>query len=755
MSHHNQLETVGVPVAQVGAMARVLGEQPYPCDLAAAGLLHAAVLRSPHAHARIRSISTELAAQQPGVAVVATAADLDGPHTRFGVRVRDQPVLASGVVRHVGEPVAAIAAATPQQALAALAFIQVEYEVLAPVPTIAAALAADAPALFPEASATSLPVYGPGAAACAEPSPNILWEFTLRDPTFDAVWAGAAQVFEDRYSFARAAHYHLEPFACLARWSGEGLSIDTCNQDPFLLRQDLARIFALPEHRVRVAAHATGAGFGAKSYCKLEPLAALLARLARRPVRLVSSFDEEMLSVTQHGAEIVVRTALSRDGAPLAREMLIDLDGGAYADASALVADKAGYRGFGPYRWQAVACRVRVVRTTTAPAGSYRGFGGTQTSWAGERQIDSLCRRLALDPIAWRRAHLLRVGEAWWPGEAGMDSDLSGGLAAVVAALDPPAAPHAARPRGVGVAIGLKDGGGEARPANAAVRLTADGTAIVQAGVVEIGQGATTALAQVAAERLGLPLDRVTVAAVDTDLSPHDLGTHASSGMAVTAAAVAAAADDVVAQLRALAGRAEAVVHAGTVEGEPVASLLKRRFGPYGADVIGRATVQAPRSEGLPLRSQRLYWMPSWAAAEVEVDPLTGQVRVLQLVVAGDPGTAVNVLGCIGQVEGAAIQGLGQALFEHLRVDSAGQPLNATPWSYRAPRATDLPPVFRTLILESGLGPGPFGAKGIGESGNLAIPAAIANAIEAATGAALTSLPLTPEAVFRALHVDS
>src|SRR6202045_4858681 len=449
--------------------------------------------------------------------------------------------------------VAAVAAVDEETAYRALALIDVRYDLLLPVTTIEEALADGAPLLF-DAPAAGAPIkLGDGVTSLKGPRPNVLCEFGYAKGDADAVLAKSDHIFEDRFRFSRINHFHLEPYVNIARVSGEQIELWSCNQDPFVLRNDIARIFGRPANAVRIHASYVGGGFGGKSFCKMEPLVVLLAIKAGRPVRLCLSMDEGLLTLTKHAGILTLRTGVTADGRLTARRSEIQLDGGAYSDASALTVVKTGYRITGPYRWDAVATRAYAVRTNTVPAGSFRGFGGTQASFASESQIDMIARRLGIDPHDFRCKNLLAPGEPFRPGDRGIDSDLAKGLDEVVERIGyrqrvrSSAQGHKAR--GMGLGVGIKDGGGTGNHAQALVKLLSSGRAIVSAAAVEIGQGATTTLNHVAAETLNLPLDWVRYGAIDTDLTPLDNGTHASCGTVVTGIAVMRAAADARAQV--------------------------------------------------------------------------------------------------------------------------------------------------------------------------------------------------------------
>ena len=750
-------------VVRLDGPDKVTGAARYTFDVSLPGMLHAKVLRSPHPHARIRSIETARAESLAGVSAVVTGADAAAlPDPYYGVAIRDQPVIAIDKVRYIGDMVAAVAAIDEETAYRALNLIDVQYDLLPAVMTIDEALAAGAPLLFEAPAGGAAVQVGEGVTSLKEPSPNVLSEFAYRNGDAEAVLAASDHVFEDRFTFSRINHFHLEPFVNVARVSGDHIELWSCNQDPFVLRNDLARIFGRPANAVRIHSSYVGGGFGGKSFCKMEPLVVLLALKSGRPVRLCLSLDEGLLTLTKHAGVLVLKTGVMADGRLTARQSEIQLDGGGYSDASAMTVVKAGYRITGPYRWQAVATRACAVRTNSVPAGSFRGFGGTQASFASESQIDMIARRLGIDPYEFRRKNLLAKGEPFQPGDSGIESDLLAGLDVVVDRLRYRG--RAARPvdgtkrRGMGFAIGIKDGGGT-NHAQALVKVFPSGRVIVNAATVEIGQGATTALCRIAAQTLGLPLEWVRYGAIDTDHTPLNNGTHVSCATTVTGLAIERAAADALRQILEFAAdrlgcsTGDLTLDHWTVRQGNYVHSLKPMIDDYfgaGYEFIGRGGTGFAYDPAAPLGARNLFWIPSWVGAEVEVDCETGRVVVKHLVVGADSGTSVNAQACRGQVEGAALQAFGQSLFEELRYHGT-EPLNATPLAYRVPLASDLPERYESFVVEHG-GPGPFGAKGIGESGMLGVAAAIANAIEDAVGVRLRQIPFTPERVLTAIE---
>lgn len=742
------------------APAKVTGRATYSTDIRRPGMLHAKVLRSPYPHARIVSIDASPARALPGVHAVLTRDEAAGL-APTGTFVKDWPVVAGDRVRYAGDVVAAVAAVDERTALAALDLIDVRYERLPAVTSVEEALAEGAIEVFPEPPPGVVPHYGQGAAGRLRPLPNVSYEFsfTMGD---ESAWDECDHVFTDEFGFSRMNHMHLEPFVTVAEATDEAIEVWTATQAPFPLRRDLAAVFGLPENRVRVNVPFLGGGFGAKHNPRTESVAVRLSQLTGgRPVRYCMTTEEVFLTNSQHAAVLRYRTGVKADGTFVARSAEVLLDGGAYADLSPLVAEKAGYRAAGAYRWRYLDSVARAVTTNTVPAGAFRGFGGTQATWAAERQLDLIAERLGLSPYELRLKNLKALGELYAPGETPIDSDLAEGLRIVADAIgyaDRDRSGH----RGMGVAIGIKDGGGVNKPAQARVKITTRGDVLLQCALTEMGQGGHSAMSTLVAEVLGCPRERVRYAPVDTDHSPFDQGTNASSGVAVMGQAVTQAAlraRDAVLEFAAERLGCDVgalrlddwtVVDAAG-ERHPLVPWIMQTYGGTGFEFTGEGFFKAPNSAAAPLEAPCVFWEVGWAAAEVEVDPDTGKVTVLQLVVSGDAGRVVSALGARGQDEGAAVFGLGQALFEQMRFED-GQLCNGEALLYRVPLAEDVPERFVSITQEQGHAAGPFGAKGLAEGTLLPVAPAIAQAIADAVGVQLTELPMTPARVWAALR---
>ena len=737
------------------AIAKVTGRAMYCGDLTVPGMVYARLLRSPYPHARIRRVEAARAEALPGVVAVVSGRDLAALDPYYGVAYRDQPVLAVDEVRYAGEPVVAVVAEDEAGAEEALALLSVDYDELPAALGVQEALAPGAPIVH--AHVRPAEHYRDLRALHPEPERNICSRYEYVRGDVAVGFAQADHVFEDVFHFAPVYQYAMEPHICIADARRSGVTIWTASQTPFHVRKEIAGLFHLPVARVRVQVPYLGGGYGSKAFSKMEPLAAVLSLRVGRSVMVRLSVSEAMLTSSRHEATIRLKTGVRADGTLVAREGTLWTDTGAYADVGPRVTKKSGYGLPGPYRIPHVHVEAYAVYTHRAPAGAYRGYGGPQASWAYESQLDMIAERLGLDPVALRRKNLLERGEPFVPGDLPVDGDFRRGLTMALEALG---TPNEGSGEGVGVACTMKGGGGTHTIANALVRLHADGSVTVCAAAVEIGQGLRTVLAKVAAEELGLPIDLVRVAPADTEGAPYDYGAGASRSTTLMGLAVQRAAADVKAQLRILAGRvlgvdpAEAAVKQGEIWGNnqvlSYAEVLRRSNGMDAGEVIGRGTY-FPQVHENPIGGSINFWEIGAAAARVKVDEESGAVTVSGYASVVDVGKAINPLLCEGQEEGCVMQGLGHTLWEEM-VFEDGQLLNPGLIDYHVPTMGDLPGAFRVDLMEDGNGPGPFGAKGMGESGINPVAPAVASAVAAATGVRLTELPLTPERVWRALR---
>jgi CO/xanthine dehydrogenase Mo-binding subunit len=481
------------------------------------------------------------------------------------------------------------------------------------------------------------------------------------------------------------------------------------------------------------------------------------ARKALRPVRIVNRVDESMATTRRHGMRCRMQTAARADGTLLARRCTIELDTGAYADNGPRVTATAGDAAAGAYRWSAIDVEALCVYTNTSPAGSYRAFGACHLQWISELQVDEIARRAGIGAVEVRRRNLLAPGEEIRKGAKPLDADLVGDVEKVAAALefDRPREPYT----GVGLSVGLLAAGSQ--PVSVALaRLEADGGALILFSSNEVGQGSRTVFTQIAAEELALPPERIRVHPVDTLTTPYDRSTGASRSTTLGGLALMRACRQVRERLVGIASEATGLppeafeARDGALHHEDeswtYASLVHRYFGMAGGELIGVGEVRPEGADDGSFKSGPVFWEVCVAAARVRVDPDTGAVTVLGTATAADVGRAINPALVAVQDEGGGMQGLGNALFEEM-VFVEGELVNNNLLEYRVPTFDDMPHESACVVVENGDGPGPYGAKGVGEGAQAAVAAAIATAL-ADAGVPMRELPLTPDRVWRRMR---
>jgi CO/xanthine dehydrogenase Mo-binding subunit/aerobic-type carbon monoxide dehydrogenase small subunit (CoxS/CutS family) len=743
----------GAGYPRMEALEKATGRAVYAADLAVEGMLHAAVLRSPHAHAEVVKIDTERALGWPGVQAVLTSRDVPGQN-RYGRRLKDQPVLVDDRVRQLGDPVALVVATSAEAAALALPLIDVEYRVLPAVFSAEDALADGAPRI--------------------DAGGNLLSEKWLRSGDVAEGFARADVVVEETYTTPSNEHAYLEPEAALASWEGETLVVRTATQFPHYQRWEIANTMGLPLERVRVVPTVCGGAFGGKTEISCQCLAALAAYRTGRPVKIVYSRAESFVSTTKrHPFTMRCRAGATSGGELTALQMDILADTGAYASFGPGLMVKAFGSAAGPYRWPSVELHGRVAYTNNPNAGCMRGPGTTQVAFAVESQIDLLAARLGLDPLEFRERNRLRKGDRVLSGQILESEPAYGetleavrpywleGLARCAKSGDGPGRLR----RGVGVAsiwYGIGGGGGGPvpgldpaatvgrAPGRAALDLLDDGSISLRTSAMDLGQGTATVMGLIAAEELGLPLDRVSVCNGDTATCPDAGPTVGSRVTFLVGNAVRAAAVNL---------REGILATAGELLSRPSGELELRdgqvgtRGGPDGRVSLSeiarvRANSKLPNAfeasfdvelpafdAGGELGEPYAMYVTGTQMAEVEVDTKSGDVRVLRMVAAHDVGRPVFVEGVVGQIEGGIAMGVGFALMEEF---IPGQTTGFK--QYKVPRTRDMPEVVTILVGGDGEPP-ELEAKGVGECSNMVTAPAITNAIAHATGYRVLRLP--------------
>jgi len=717
------IDRVGVSSRRLGGYERVTGQQQYVGDIRLEDMLHVKLVHLDCGRARIRSIDTAAAAAVYGVRCILTSADLPQPVPRFGPVYEDRPILAVGETKYHGQPVAAVAAESKEAAEAAIELVHVDFEELPGVYTVAAALDPASPLVQEPELRPHDPLN----------RTNVLRERHYGWGKVDA--ARADLIVENVYSFPMVTHFAIEPHGFIAAPEEDGIAVWSATQNPFQMQRIIASVLKLPISRVRVIAPDPGGAFGGKQHPKYEPLVAVLALRTGRPVRLVLTLEETFQEVRRTSCEMRVRTGFNRDGTIAFQDIESNFLMGAYADIAERVIAKSNYLACGPYRVPNARITVRALLSHTAPSTAFRGFGTPQVAWAHESQMDDAARRLGIDRVEIRLRNLARKGEAFVPDDTPADGDWPESVRKAAAAIGwgTPLAPG----HGRGLAVAIK-ASATIGASYAIVRLHWDGSATVLTGTSDMGQGARTVLAQIAANELGILVESVRVVMGDTAAVPFDLQTSASRSTVFMGQAVLRACQDIRSQL----GASETSLD----------DLLQSRFGMVRGEVIGVGSMRREYLPEHPLGETASFYEFSCTASEVAVDQETGEILLVRHVTVADVGKAINPQHVEGQDEGAAVMGLGHTLMEHLILDERGRIRNLGALDYRIPTSKDLPLEMSSLLVENADGPGPYGAKGAGEGGLMPTAPAIASAVTEATGVVIRELPLTPERVWQEIQ---
>ena len=752
---------VGSAQPRTDAWEKVRGRPVYAGDLAVAGMLHGRIVRSPYASARIVRIDTARARALAGVVAVLTGDDVPQNALRMelpgrmaeataGAVVATQPVLAHGRVRFQGEPVVAIAAESPEIAAEAADLVRVDYEPLPGVYDPMAALEPGAPH-----------VHDGG---------NLLRAWHIRKGDTVEGFRRAEVVVERTYRTPFVDHVYLETETGIGWIDAEGVLVLRVSTQVLEHFRDVADILRLPHSRVRIEGAYLGGGFGGKEDVTVECLLGLLVWKTRRPVQLVFSREESFIGHgKRHPYILRYRTGATRAGDLVALEADLVSDSGAYAALSPWVLLYSLVTATGPYRVPHVRVDARTVYTNNPIASAYRTFGSIQTCVAYEGQMDALAEALGMDPLALRERNFLRRGDSIATGQV-LESEpmLAETMRKAWDALGPARSGQGPTRVARGLAASFTPYGRMCwtrDSASAWVGMELDGTAVVRCAAPDVGGGQTSSLCTITAEVLGMPLEQVSAVGRDSHFTPRAGTTTATRQLLMSGNAVLKAATEV---RRHLVDQAAEMLEAGTADVELADGRAYVRGAPDRA-ITFSTLVKAATAAGRPVQALDKYDAPSaptidpqtgqgkpfndytfgTQAVEVEVDEETGQTRATRLTACYDVGQAINRQSVEGQIEGGAIQGLGHALLEEVVLEE-GVSKNPHLLDYRIPTTLDAPAVV-TVLLESGHGLGPFGAKGIGEPAMTPTPAAVMNAVSRAVGAPIANFPITAERVLEAL----
>jgi CO/xanthine dehydrogenase Mo-binding subunit len=740
--------TIGKTLPRIEGEGKVTGQTKYAADLPFENLLWAKVLRASVPHARIVNIDTSKAKALKGVRAVLTGADVKDIYV--GTRVKDQPVLAYDKVRMGGDAVAAVAADSEEIAEEAIGLIDVQYEELPYVDDPVEALKPSAPLIHDDRGKyKNAPKLPEGV------SPHNLQSYVLwKNGELEAGFQKAAQIFEHTFRTPLSHHGYIEPCACTVHVHDDGrVEVWASNKGPWGLREQMAEDFGVPQEKIKIHIVHVGGDFGAKASLIDVPVAYYLSKATKRPVKLIFDYTDELLAGGhRHPAVLALRTGVDQDGHFTAIKATIHFSGGAYGSqkANPQVTVLGGRRLASMYRSPAISCETYCSYTNQVPCTQTRTPGSPQVVFAFESQVEIIAKEMGIDALELRRRNILRDGDANPMGEKWTDI-LMGEVLERVVKTSGWKKGGAKKNRGWGMA--LYDRGTPEGKASSALTLEADGRVNILTGVPDVGPGYYTVSQQMVCETLGLPPEKVGVVFKDTDSLPFDPGTGGSKQTNTSGHAVNQSAHEVREKLVVLAARElgcqpEEIQQQGgkltapnkksTTTQKMIELAVKENGGPV-FHLTNFVPKDMPKVTGFAAQ-----------VAEVEVDPTTGGVKVLNLTTAHDTGTVLNHLTLTGQIEGGVVTGVGFALMEENPMID-GKIATLTLGESKLPCIADVPPL-KTVLVESPTGPTPFGGKAIAENPNVPTAAAIANAIADACGVRLFELPLTSEKIYWAMN---
>ena len=747
----SSFSVVGQSVTRGEGPDKVSGAATYAADVALPGMLIGKALRSPFPHARIIDIDTSRALKVPGVHTVITAQDL--PDRRVGRLLRDIPVLARERVLFVGEKVAAVAAEDAETADEALSLIDAEYEELPAVYGTLEAMQLDAPVLHPGlASYQGLPQP-------ASDINNVFAHNSWSKGDLEQGFKEADLIFENTFTAQLMHQAYIEPHACVVDVGDSGrVEGWVNNKGPFNLRQQVSAVWDVPQDQITFHPLSIGGDFGGKGSFMDVPLCYYLALYSGRPVKMVMNYIEELMAGNpRHPATITLKTGVKNDGKLWAHEARLVFNSGAYGAFKPRVTLGGADRSGGPYVIPNVAIDSYMVYTNNVPCGHMRAPAKPQTIFAVESHMDMIARDMGIDPMEFRLRNVLHDGDLSPTGASWRDIRAEDTLKEAARAAGW-GSPRGKTNIGLGIAIGDQPPGA----GQSAAKLTMNEMAKVtlHMSLWDTGTGAHTILRQVVAEELTIPVVDVSIVAEDTNAVDFESGPGGSRVTYTAGQTVLGAVTDLrnrltafaaelydcpVEQIRLQDGRMIVSGQTGQENREiPLTELAARAVDSTDGEITGEFTFTAPASDVTGFSAQ---------VAEVEVDPETGQIKVNKIVSAHDVGMVLNPLTHQGQVEGGVIQGLGYALMEEMTTEN-GRISSLSFGDYKIPTIQDIP-VLETVLVESNSGPAPYESKGIGESSNVPVAGAIANAVHDAVGVRITSLPITAEKVLKALRLKS
>ena len=733
-------KVLGNPTPRVEGEEKVTGRAKYAADITLPGMLWGRLLRSPIPYGRIKRIDASRARQLRGVKAVVSGEDVTG--LKIGRRLYDMPILADGVVRFIGEKVAAVAAESELIAEQALELIEVEYEELEPVLDPVKAMEPSAPLLHPDvATYKGLPEK------LAAPSNDFIYK-TWKKGDLSIGFKQADLIVENTFTTKQVHQAYIEPHSCVVktRASGEA-EIWACSKVPFGIREQVGAGVGVAPEKLLLHPCYIGGDFGGKSDFMDIAVCYLLSLKSGQPVKMVMDYEEEFAAGNPRHASIVkVKTGVRRDGRIMAHSMEFIFDSGAYGAFKPVGFLGGPQASAGPYRIPHVLIEEKIVYTNKVPCGHMRSPGDPQGFFANESQLDLVARKLGMDPIEFRKINLMRDGDVSPTGEVITFIRAEETLEKAIT----DSGYRKPKPKNVGRGVALAQwlpNGGEG---TIFLELNGEGTITISTGMMDQGAGTYTVMRQIAAEELNVPLNSVRVELLDTDNVPKDTGVGASRATRVYGNATYQAASTL---------KAEILKAAAASMGTQPEELVLAKGGVLYRKAGRRMSYQEiVKAKGGPLKVQALYKDMSKVpeasmcvqVAEVEVDRETGEVRLRRFTTAHHTGTVLNPLMHQGQIEGGVMMGIGYALMENLATED-GKVVSANFGDYKIPTMKDIP-LLKTTVLETAKGPGPYNSMAIGETPNIPTAAAIANAVHDAVGVRIKSLPIAAEEVFRSLN---
>jgi len=736
----NEMRSVGIPSPRVEGEHKVGGGAKYAVDVSLPDMLWAKVLRSPFAHARIKSIDVAKARALPGLVAVLHGGDLAG--AKIGKKIIDMPLLAEGVVRFMGEKIAAVAATSEVIAEAALDLIEVEYEELPVLIDPVEAAQPGAPLIHPDVAGYK------GLLHTIDSPSNVFVSLTWKKGVVEEGFRQSDVMVENTYRVPAIHQAYIEPHSSLVRVNADGTAeIWSSNKSPFGMRDAVANTLQVAPASLIIHTCYVGGDFGGKGDGNDVALCYALAKQAGRPVKLMMDYNEELVAGNpRHGAVIKIKTGVKRNGLLIAEHIEFYFDSGAYGAYRPQGYLVGAHDTPGPYRVANCLIEEKYVYTNTMPAGYMRAPGHLQGMFASESHMDVIAKRLNMNPIEFRRMNFMHDGDPSPLGHVIPHVKATETLARAVEASGFAKPKRKNSGRGCAVGDWVSKGG----ESYARIKIDEDGAITLSSAVTDTGPGVFTMMRQIVGEELKVPLDAIEVAMLDSDKVVKDTGVRGSSSTRVHGGSALNAAQRAREEILKIA--------AAAMQATPDELMLFDGGVTHGRAERRMTYGEIARANGGPILVEGHYANMSDGpeaslvaqVAEVEVDDETGEVRVTKLTTAHNTGAILNPLTHQGQIDGAVMMGFGYGLVENVGYDESGKVLAANLGEYKIPNIKDIPPL-ETTILQSDFGSGPYNSMSIGETALIPTAAAIANAVADAVGVRITSLPITAEKVLNAL----